>query len=230
MKQRTLQFITAVCLLMAANASVAGPLDRLPDARTNPAVDDMLRIPGVVGQTKTEACMTLQQAGLNPVVHILTGESAQYKGMECQVVKQSPLPGGVAMIGASVEIDVYAPTDCVDQIQGDAYQQGMEGDGAQWSEGSDNNWALDGNVEDDPAAGVQSGGLMQQDGRAQPQVEEQSEPPNQQKKKINWKPLQRSSVQKPSSPSPRPGTLKERKPAPGDVLKDTNPIKGEEDR
>lgn len=227
MTRQSIPFIVAVSIMMIATVSVGGPLDRLPDARTNPAVDDMLRIPGVIGQTKTEACMLLQQVGLNPVVNMITSESAKHKGMECQVVKQSPLPGGVAMIGVSVEIDVYAPDDCVDQWESDAFQEGTSDDGTQWSEDEENNWIPDNSMEDQPEYDAQPDGLKQQDGQAMPQVEKQSLQPAQQKKKIDWKPMPRPSHQKPSTPAPRPENLKDRNPEQRSTTKTT---KKEENR
>jgi hypothetical protein len=227
MTRRIKQFIIAVSIMMIAAVSVGGPLDRMPDARTNPAVDDMLRIPGVIGQTKTEACMILQQAGLNPVIHIVTGESTKHKGMECQVVKQSPLPGGVAMIGSSVEIDVYAPHDCVDQVENDAFEEEIPDDETQWSEDEEYNWDPDSSMEDDPEYGDQTGGLMQEEGGALQQAEQQSLQPAQQKKKIEWEPFQQPSAQQPSPAAPRTGNPEDRNAAPGSALKRTQPIKGE---
>lgn len=192
MTRQITQFILAVSIMMMATVSVGGPLDRLPDARTNPAVDDMLRIPGVIGQTKTEACMMLQQAGLNPVVHMITEKSTKHKGMECQVVKQSPLPGGVAMIGSSVEIDVYTPNDCADQIESDAFEEEIPDDETQWPEDEENNWVPDSSMEDHPESGDQTGGQTPQEGGALPQAQN---PPTQepQQKKIDWKPLQKEA-------------------------------------
>ncbi len=100
-----------LCLCAALPATCnAGPLDRQDLGRpANPSANDMLRIPGVIGMTYREATLTLQQAGLNPRVHIIRHKVTQYTGQEGLVVKQSPLGGGVALLGSSVSIRVYAP-------------------------------------------------------------------------------------------------------------------------
>jgi beta-lactam-binding protein with PASTA domain len=229
MMHRTIPFIMAVAIMTIATVSVGGPLDRLPDARTNPAVDDMLRIPGVIGQTKSEACAILQQAGINPVVHIIGSETAKHKGKECQVVKQSPLPGGVAMIGSSVEIEVYAPNDCVDQTGSDAYEEEVPGDGTQWSEDEENNWTPEGGVEDPSESDAQGHGLTKQTGAGLPQVEK---PPLQklQQKKIHWKPMRKPLPQKPSTPIPQSKRLDDQNPTTKSTLTGVKPIKKEEDK
>lgn len=75
----------------------------------NPAANDMLRVPGVVGMDYQSALATLQQAGLNPRVHRIRRETKKYAGQEGTVVKQVPSAGGMAMLGSSVGITVYAP-------------------------------------------------------------------------------------------------------------------------
>jgi len=113
----------------------AGPLDRTDEPRSNPVVNDMLRMPGVVGMNRFEAMSALQQAGLNPVVKIKTAVNPKYRGMECTVISQIPLPGGVAMIGSSVTVYVYMPpgSSCEGQPQNNQWtnEQPAEG-GEQW--------------------------------------------------------------------------------------------------
>lgn len=213
MRRQTIPLLLATLMMMVATASVAGPLDRIPDGRTNPAVDDMVRIPGVIGQAKTEACMLLQQAGLNPVVRMITAESNKHKGMECTVVKQSPLPGGVAMIGVSVKIDVYAPIDCVDQLPNDGYQEGYPGEEAPWPEGEEQNWTPDGNMEEWPESNAQPDGVTQQE-EGEP-IQNEQEPRQQiRQKKIDWKSIPRPSSEKPSAPASKSKRLKDRSPGP----------------
>lgn len=144
-----------VMFILVGNA-LAGPLDRMSEPRTNPAVDDMLRIPGVVGLSRSEALMTLQQAGLNPILKIERIKSPKYEGMEGKVIEQSPNPGGVAMIGSSVSIRLYLPpgyeepaadtwqenpyqdqyetSDDQYQWQGDSYGGDQSGDTTEWSD------------------------------------------------------------------------------------------------
>ena len=61
-------FIMILLICLSLGPASAGPLDRTSEPRTNPVVDDMLRIPGVVGLSKQEAMSTLQQAGLSPII------------------------------------------------------------------------------------------------------------------------------------------------------------------
>ena len=98
-------------LLIWTSAAVwAGPLDR-NDAgpRYNPATVNMLRVPGVVGLDYHTALATLQQAGLNPRIHFIRDPQKRYRGRAGEVVKQLPVSGGVAMLGASVSLQVYDP-------------------------------------------------------------------------------------------------------------------------
>lgn len=107
---KTISFLMVICFTsLLCVYSYAGPLDRTSEPRSNPAVNDMLRVPGVVGVNKFEAMSTLQQAGLNPTLKIKIAVNSKHKGMECKVISQIPLPGGVAMIGSSVTIYVYMP-------------------------------------------------------------------------------------------------------------------------
>jgi len=105
------KYVIALLLVMfvLGGVALAGPLDRTSEPRTNPAVDDMLRIPGVVGLNRNEALATLQQAGLNPILKIVRDENSKHQGMEGKVIEQDPNPGGVAMIGSSVSIKLYLP-------------------------------------------------------------------------------------------------------------------------
>ncbi len=123
---------TLLFVFMFGGNALAGPLDRMSEPRTNPAVDDMLRIPGVVGLSRQEALATLQQAGLNPVLKLVRSENSKHQGMEGKVIAQSPNPGGVAMIGSSVSIELYLPPGyeepSADTWQNDPYQdQGQYG-------------------------------------------------------------------------------------------------------
>ncbi|HHO75931.1 MAG TPA: PASTA domain-containing protein [Deltaproteobacteria bacterium] len=142
-----------VMFMLGGNA-LAGPLDRMSEPRTNPAVDDMLRIPGVVGLNRSEALITLQQAGLNPVLKIVRSGNSELQGMEGKVIEQSPNPGGVAMIGSSVTVKLYLPPGYEepaadtwqddpyqdqygtydDQWQGDSYGTDQSGDYQEWSD------------------------------------------------------------------------------------------------
>ena len=101
--------ILVTCVLFTP--ATAGPLNRSGgEPRTNPVVDDMIRIPGVIGMHWQEALAILQQAGLNPIVKTKETLIKKYEGMECTVISQLPLPGGVAMLGASVTISLYMPS------------------------------------------------------------------------------------------------------------------------
>ena len=71
MRSQTFKLGLVGLALMAwmAGLAVAGPLDRSSDGpRNNPAVDDMMRIPGVLNMDYEEAMGLLQEAGLNPRV------------------------------------------------------------------------------------------------------------------------------------------------------------------
>ncbi|MEJ2508185.1 MAG: PASTA domain-containing protein [Gammaproteobacteria bacterium] len=97
-------------LLCVSAPLVAGPLDRTDmGPRVNPATNDMLRVPGVVGMDYQSAVGALQQAGLNPRVNKLHKKTKEYAGEEGMVVKQVPSAGGAAMLGSSVSITVYLP-------------------------------------------------------------------------------------------------------------------------
>ncbi len=103
------RLLTIALFFFVASTLQAGPLDRTSEPRTNPAVDNMLRIPGVVGLSQQEALITLQQAGLNPIMRPTRTPNIKYQGLEGKVVSQTPNPGGVAMIGSSVTIHIYLP-------------------------------------------------------------------------------------------------------------------------
>lgn len=97
-------------LFVVSNWTLAGPLDRRTmEPRRNPAADDMIRIPGVVGMNYREAMMYLQQAGLNPQLKRIKSFNKKHEGKEGEVIRQMPLPAGVAMIGSSVTIVYYLP-------------------------------------------------------------------------------------------------------------------------
>jgi hypothetical protein len=102
--------VSVFVLLCNSPILVAGPLDRTDmGPRVNPATNDMLRVPGVVGMDSQGAMATLQQAGLNPRLHAIHKTLKKYAGQEGMVIKQLPLAGGMAMLGSSVSITVYVP-------------------------------------------------------------------------------------------------------------------------
>jgi hypothetical protein len=114
MQHNKLEFmsVAAFILLCSVTPLMAGPLDRADmGQRVNPATNNMLRVPGVVGMDYQSALASLQQAGLNPSVHRIHKEIKKYAGQEGTVIKQLPLPGGMAMLGSSVSITVYMPGD-----------------------------------------------------------------------------------------------------------------------
>ncbi|HOO46085.1 MAG TPA: PASTA domain-containing protein [Deltaproteobacteria bacterium] len=167
---------TLLVMFMLVGNAFAGPLDRMSEPRTNPAVDDMLRIPGVVGLSRSEALITLQQAGLNPIIKIERIKSPKHEGMEGKVIEQSPNPGGVAMIGSSVSIRLYLPPGYTEsssdtwqdntyqdqyetyddqyQWEGDTYGDDQYGETTEWSDtpqwpeedNSDSQWRWQGPV------------------------------------------------------------------------------------
>jgi hypothetical protein len=158
--------ILLVMFILGGNA-LAGPLDRMSEPRTNPAVDDMLRIPGVVGLSRVEALTTLQQAGLNPVLKIVRDEKSELQGMEGKVIEQSPNPGGVAMIGSSVTVKLYLPPGyeepAADTWQNDPYQDQYGTYDDQWPEDTyqDQGGTYDDQWQGDAYGGDQSGGYDQ---------------------------------------------------------------------
>ena len=94
-------------LIVVPGTGSASPLDREPGQRQNPAADNMLRVPGVVGLYEDEAMIALQQAGLAARVKRIRNDDSRYRDREGRVVKQVPGAGGVAMVGATVVITVY---------------------------------------------------------------------------------------------------------------------------
>jgi len=183
-------FLLMVIACLVSVYSYAGPLDRTDEPRTNPVVNDMLRIPGVVGMNKFEAMSTLQQAGLNPALKTKTAVSAKHKGMECKIISQIPLPGGVAMIGSSVTIYVYMPPGASCEAQPENNQWTNE----QPAEGGEQ-WQNEGQVDEQQNwPDNQSGGYPDD---SNPQVnDQQPEQKNDQfkqiqpvKPKIIWKPV-----------------------------------------
>ncbi|MFQ5736500.1 MAG: PASTA domain-containing protein [Thermodesulfobacteriota bacterium] len=116
----------AVCML--AGQAAAGPLDRRSmEPRRNPAADDMIRIPGVVGMDYRDAMAYLQEAGLNPQLERIKKVDKRYEGREGQVVRQMPLPAGVAMLGSSVTVTYYLPEDSAGEGYGDDRDFGDDG-------------------------------------------------------------------------------------------------------
>ena len=158
---------TLLVMFMLGGTALAGPLDRMSEPRTNPAVDDMLRIPGVVGLSRVEALTTLQQAGLNPVLKIVRDEKSELQGMEGKVIAQSPNPGGVAMIGSSVTVKLYLPPGyeepAADTWQNDPYQDQYGTYDDQWPEDTyqDQGGTYDEQWQGDAYGGDQSGGYDQ---------------------------------------------------------------------
>lgn len=122
-------FVMILLMCFSLGPASAGPLDRTSEPRTNPVVDDMLRVPGVVGLRKHEAMSTLQQAGLSPIIKTKRTPNNKYKGMEGKVIFQIPYPGGVAMIGSSVTINIYMPPGYSEGQAGDDQWQGEPYDG-----------------------------------------------------------------------------------------------------
>lgn len=103
-------------LLFNYQVLFAGPLDRGDmGPRVNPATNDMLRVPGVVGMDYQSALASLQQSGLNPRIHFIRHRDKQYEGRDGEVVKQVPVAGSVAMLGSSVSINVYDPQNQINQ-------------------------------------------------------------------------------------------------------------------
>ncbi len=104
---RHLCAVLGLVLLVAAAGVNAGPLDREPGQRQNPAAENMLRVPGVVGLYEDEAMAALQQAGLGVQVKRIAEDDPRYRSREGRVVRQVPGAGGVAMVGSTVVITVY---------------------------------------------------------------------------------------------------------------------------
>lgn len=130
--------------------------------RVNPATNDMLRVPGVVGMDYQSAMAALQQAGLNPRVNRIKKKTTQYAGEEGTVVKQVPSAGGTAMLGSSVSITVYLPGN---RPVGQGYPSGAgapapsPGDGGYGAPGDDQGgYPQDGGpIDDGGATSGQSG-------------------------------------------------------------------------
>jgi len=113
------------------HVATAGPLDRGPmQQRYNPAAENMMRVPGVVGVYEEEALSLLQQAGLAVTIKRITRKDPKYRGKEGKVVKQVPSAGGVAMVGSTVVITVYG--------RGQGLQGGFGG--GQWDNGNGGGW------------------------------------------------------------------------------------------
>ncbi len=123
--------------LLIDNAQ-AGPLDREPmEQRYNPAAENMLRIPGVVGMFEQDARDMLQQAGLAVDVRYIK-EGNKYAGKEGTVVKQVPSVGGVAMLGSSVTLTVYMPPGFTPGEGGDGEENYGEQEG--YPDGGHGEW------------------------------------------------------------------------------------------
>jgi len=183
-----LMLIFLICILQTP--AYAGPLDRTDEPRTNPVVNDMLRIPGVVGMNKFEAMSTLQQAGLNPAIKTKTAINPKYKGMECMIISQTPVPGGVAMIGSSVTIYVYMPPGASCDAQPGKNQWTNE----QPPEGGEQ-WQNEGQVDeqqafpDDQSDGFPDDSNQQMNNQQPEQRNDQFKQIQPVKPKIIWKPV-----------------------------------------
>ena len=191
--KRTFLLMVITCLVCVY--SYAGPLDRTDEPRTNPVVNDMLRIPGVVGMNKFEAMSTLQQAGLNPELKTKTAVSTKHKGMECKVISQIPLPGGVAMIGSSITIYVYMPPGASCEAQPENSQWTNEQSPKEGDQFQNEQWQNEGQADEqqtwsDDQSGGYSDNSNQQMNDQQPEQKNnkfnQSQPV---KPKIIWKPV-----------------------------------------
>lgn len=137
------RILTIFFVLLLAGPAFAGPLDRSSTGpRVNPAADDMIRVPGVVGMHYKDGLDILQQAGLSPAIKRIKSVEPRYEGREGEVVRQVPAAGGVAMIGSSVSITYYLPegmeaplpSDGDDEGEAEYYEddgyEGPEEDGA----------------------------------------------------------------------------------------------------
>jgi len=123
-----LLFISA--LLLPAPV-IAGALDRGPmQQRYNPAAEEMIRIPGVVGMYEQDALATLQQAGVAPDIKYEKKYNADLDGKEGTVIDQEPGAAGIVMLGSVVSITVYWPPAMGQEPSGGQYGDG----GGQWSE------------------------------------------------------------------------------------------------
>jgi len=121
--------VLAVALMLVFGSVDAGPLDREPGQRQNPAAENMLRVPGVVGLYEAEALATLQQAGLAVRIRRIVEDDPRYRNREGQVVRQQPGAGGVAMVGSTVLITVYKDTP-----------RAEEGSDSPWDEEETGGW------------------------------------------------------------------------------------------
>ena len=125
-------------ILVSPALGFAGPLDREPpQQRFNPAAENMLRVPGVVGTYENEAMSSLQQAGLAVDVKRITKVDSQYEGKEGMVIKQVPSSGGMAMIGSSVTLTVYFPPGTEIPASTDVWSGGEGGVDEGWASPSE---------------------------------------------------------------------------------------------
>ncbi len=132
--------LTMSCLFLPASA-LAGALDRGPmQQRYNPAAEDMLRVPGVVGMYEQDAMATLQQAGLAPEIRYDKNYRENLAGKEGTVISQDPGAAGVAMLGSIVSVRIYWPPSAGEIPDnagyGDPY--GNQG-GGQWEDSDSGN-------------------------------------------------------------------------------------------
>lgn len=105
-------FASFMSVLFLPVTGFSGPLDRgSMQERYNPAAESMLRVPGVVGMYEQDARAYLQQSGLAVDVEHIKNPDSKYEGKEGMVIKQDPSTGGIAMLGASVTITIYSPTN-----------------------------------------------------------------------------------------------------------------------
>ena len=100
--------LVGLTLFNISKIAIAGPLDRGDmQTRQNPTSNNMIRVPGVLGQSERYALETLQRAGLNVKTQYIRKTMKKYAGRNGTAVKQIPSAGGLAMLGSSISITVY---------------------------------------------------------------------------------------------------------------------------
>ena len=127
----------SISALLSPVLALAGALDRGPmQQRYNPAAEEMIRIPGVIGMYEQDALAVLQQAGVAPEIKYDKRYKEDLDGKEGTVIDQEPGAAGVSMLGSIVTITVYWPASMGQEPSGGNYggQYGDGGDGGQWGE------------------------------------------------------------------------------------------------
>ena len=122
--------------LLSPALVLAGALDRGPmQQRYNPAAEEMIRIPGVVGMYEQDALAVLQQAGVDPEIRYDKKYNEDLEGKEGTVIDQDPGAAGVSMLGSIVTITVYWPASMGEEPgSGDYGGQYSDDGGGQWGE------------------------------------------------------------------------------------------------